>query len=122
MEKKLFEYEPLRRNRFVVTFTDGIEVEPWRINKVRRRFNDIGSVARKWYTFDIVETVAHESFLNKDLNRLEVSFKIEYLDPTNVVVKTDVGKGRIQSQTMSDLNMEDDGLIYSTIEVLVDND
>jgi len=122
MEKKLFEYEPLRRNRFVVTFTDGIEVEPWRINKVRRRFNDIGSVARKWYSFDIVETVAHESFLNKDLNRLEVSFKIEYLDPTNVVVKTDVGKGRIQSQTMSDLNMEDDGLIYSTIEVLVDND
>lgn len=116
------DYEPLRRNRFFVTFTEGIKVEVWRVCRVRRKFNNIGSVSRKWYSFDILETIAHESFLDKDLIGVEISFKIEYLDPKGVVSKTDCGKGTIMGQTMNDLNMEDDDLIYSTIEVLVDND
>jgi len=125
MENKLtHDYEPLRRNRFIVTFTEGIQVEPWRVVGVTRHVGKNLSSDYKYrsYTFKILETVAHNSFVDKEVIGTTVAFKIEYLDPTGVVVKTDAARGQLFNQNMTDLDMEDDNLIYSIFDVSIDND
>lgn len=111
---KIIQYEPLRPNRFMVEFTEGIQVETWRVMGVEK-FNN-----NRDFKFKIIETIGGINFLNLNLYNLVVVFRINYLDPTGVVVVSEAYRGRIFEQSSTHLDMSNDDLLYTYLTVKVD--
>jgi hypothetical protein len=111
---KIIQYEPLRPNRFIVEFTEGIQVETWRVMGVEKPNNN------REFKFKIIETIGGINFLNLNLYNLEVVFRIDYLDPTGVSVISETYRGRVVGQATTNLDMEKDDLLYTYLTVEID--
>lgn len=115
------QYEPKRKNRFIVVFPDSFGIEPWRISQFSRPQYDMR--LRKWDDIviefiDPIGTPTSKSLYNiVEKNIYEISFDVEMLDPTGVVVEKWKIHGSIEKINFGELNYELDDLLKPTMTV-----
>lgn len=120
-------YEPLTNNRWLVAFTDDLDIEPYYLQSVSRPT----FIKKKFLFFKRWEVSEMElSFVNPILNstteklynhvskNLKINFRLEMLSPTgDVIEKWDISDCEILECNFGDLHYKDDGLLITKIRI-----
>ncbi len=115
------QYEPKRKNRFMVIFPESFEIEPWKITQLSRPVYNMELKNWEEITIEFVDPVGTST--SKSLYKLieqeidKLSFTIEMLDPTGVVVEKWEISGSINKINFDKLNYSLDDLLKPTMTV-----
>jgi len=119
-EKNLFtEYEPKRKNRFLIEFPSVLDIEPFLVKKC-----DLPKycMSGKWVDMNIefneLVAISTADILIKLMAMKLFSFKILLLDPTGVVVeKWEIFIDKIISVNFGSVDLSSDELSTSTMTI-----
>lgn len=115
------QYEPKRKNTFMVIFPDSFEIESWKINNLKGPVYNMK--IRKWeeITIEFKDPVGPST--SKSLYKIieqgidEISFTIEMLNPTGIVVEKWKILGFIDKINFDELNYSIDDSLKPTMTV-----
>ena len=102
-------FEPLTRNRYVLSFTNGLEIEPVRIQQI--------SLDHTNHYIKIIEIVGQVNIFKTTKIGMKVSYQIDFLDPAGKTVETLTYKGKIKNTYLDVLRYSDDNLLTTELEI-----
>lgn len=123
-------FEPMRRNRFLVTFPESFNISPYFVHQVNRpsmRMNFNG--LHEW---DDIEITLHDpiapslsqnifELMNSDVIHQPMTFLIQMLDPVGTVVSEWSIWGRVSEINYGMLDYSDDSLSEIKMTISVSN-
>lgn len=125
------QYEPMRVNRFLVTFPESFNILPYFVRMVNRpsmRIEQYG--LHEWDDINITlydpisPSMSQNVFelINSDLITQPMTFLIQMLDPTGIVVSEWSIWGRVSSIDYGMLDYSDDSITEIKMTISVSND
>ncbi len=126
---KVFDYEPMRKNRFLVEFSKELQIEPWMVKSIDTPIYDAESHEWKNVEITFINPIVKSSSeaLFKLIDYLEkienddsslFSLYISMLDPTGVAVeKWEIGVKEVISIDFGRLDYTNDDIVTPKIVI-----